>query len=111
MILYSDCRVIDGDTIELKLWPSGRLVRCRLAIIDCDERNTKRGLHQKKVLENFFKVPFFKPYVSEIKKESKNGWSWKQCHYGRALVKIKVWHWFRYVDYGNFMIKKGWVKK
>lgn len=111
MIFYSAIRVIDGDTIEVKLWPSGLCETCRILEIDTDEIDTKRGVEQRQMLLNFCNGYFMHPYIVCDVSDSRLGRKLRRDAYGRLLIKVYVWRWFRYVNYASFMKDKGMVKE
>lgn len=106
-MIYNRIRVIDGDTIDLQLWPSMLWEKCRIIGVDTDELGTKRGEDQKKRLESFN----HSIYVKLLYTKTKSRRRLKRDAYGRLLVKLYVWRWWRYVNYAEWMKSKGYIKK
>jgi len=116
-LIYSAIRVIDGDTIEVKRW-FGLAETCRIKGLDCDEitsgatQNKHKAIQQKRILQSFVESKIFKPYVFETIKRSRQGWRKRESgKYGRLLVTVYVWSYWRYVNYAELMVKNGDVKK
>ena len=110
MIIYDRLRVIDGDTIQIRLWPSRLVETCRIEGLDTDEINTERGKRQKLLLDGFGSGVFL-PYVFAGYSRSKFGKKRKRDAYGRLLVRVHVWRRWRYVNYADYMKRTGNVKK
>lgn len=110
MIIYDHLRVIDGDTIEIRLWPSGFLERCRIEGLDTDEMDTHRGKEQKRIADRLM-VDYISCWVFNSVSRTKRGRVQKRDAYGRLLVRVYVWRWWRYVNYAEYMKKTGNVKR
>jgi len=111
-------RVIDGDTIDVKLSFFGPWEVCRIAGLDCDEikskdaKKAKKAQSQKTQLESFFGKWIFKPWIFRTYQKARGGGRRvKRCGRGRAIVVVYVWRWFRYVKYSEWMVENGYVKK
>jgi len=113
LLIYSKIRVIDGDTIEIILFPSGVSEICRIVGLDCDEMDTKRGRNQKEIAVRYFLRRCFSPYVLSVRgrrRETKASYN-KRCGRGRLLTRVYVWNGFKYTNYAELMIKNGDIKK
>lgn len=112
MIIYDRLRVIDGDTIEIRLLPSRLLERCRIEGLDTDEISSgSRGRQQLELLRCFCSIYPFCPYIFDRRISGKHGRRIKRDAYGRLLVRVYVWRWWRYVNYAEWMKSTGNVKE
>ena len=114
MIIYDRLRVIDGDTIEIRLWPSNEFVVLRIEELDTDEKDTARGVKQTRILERFAMAllgPYIRVRKDRIRRGKTAGWRYKRCRNGRLICAVYVWHRWRYVNYAAYMKRKRWVKR
>lgn len=112
-IRYKDVRVVDGDTVHMLI--KGVRWTARIRGLDTDELNGKyhdRAVQQKKELERLFSK-WVKPRIYAEIRESRQGWPYiKVDNSGRWLCEVKIRSFFwRWVDYADYMIGKGMVKK
>lgn len=101
-------RVIDGDTIEVKIlesrgWPEvGRIERLRLAGIDAFELCEARGILAKTFLDSLC-PPGERVYCKRGKKSRDS--------YGRLMVYVYLRQEGRWIDIQEELLRKGLARK
>lgn len=107
-MIYDKLEVIDGDTIKIRLWPSRLVETCRIEGLDTDEINTDRGKKHNTIANSLLSS---NSYIFVFYVNTKLGRKRKRDAYGRLLVRVYVWRYWRYVNYAEWMKKKGHVKR